>query len=144
MEALARRAAAQAGQARRLLDARLAVLMAECGQPGAADGPVAAAPAARPQGALGALARELARGHGEAAPEGAALAQRELHTLRRFRATWTRLSAEERLRQAGFRCRAEDVPARTGKRGGSMHTLFVAWPKGGADPPRSEGPAHAG
>ncbi|GAO24234.1 DUF2894 domain-containing protein [Alicycliphilus denitrificans] len=100
MEALARRAAAQAGQARRLLDARLAVLMAECGQPGAADGPVAAAPAARPQGALGALARELARGHGEAAPEGAALAQRELHTLRRFRATWTRLSAEERLRQA--------------------------------------------
>lgn len=99
MEALARRAAAQAGQARRLLDARLAALMAECGQPGAA-GPVAAAPAARPQGALGALARELARGHGEAAPEGAAASRRELHTLQRFRATWTRLSAEERLRQA--------------------------------------------
>lgn len=51
---------------------------------------------------------------------------------------------EERLRQAGFRCRAEEVPARIGKRGGSMHTLFVAWPKGGADPPRSEDPAHAG
>ncbi|BCN39944.1 hypothetical protein ALDI51_32630 [Alicycliphilus denitrificans] len=102
MEALARRAAAQTGQARRLLDARLAALMAACGQSsGVGEPPVAAAPAARPQGALGALARELARGHGDAAPpEGAAIEQRELHTLRRFRATWTRLSAEERLRQA--------------------------------------------
>ena len=102
MEALARRPAAQTGQARRLLDARLAALMAACGQSsGVGEPPVAAAPAARPQGALGALARRLARGHGDAAPpEGAAIEQRELHTLRRFRATWTRLSAEERLRQA--------------------------------------------
>lgn len=100
MQALARRAAAQTGQARRLLDARLATLTAEYGQPIVAEPPVSAPPVARHQGALAALARQLARGHGGAALEGAAIEQRELHTLRRFRATWTRLSAEERLRQA--------------------------------------------
>ncbi len=93
IEALTRRASAQTGEVRRLLDARLAALMAERS---IVAGPPAAAPAARPQGALGALARELARGR---EPEGAGIAQRELPTLRRFRATWTRLSAEDRLRQ---------------------------------------------
>jgi len=92
IEALARRAAAQTGEARRLLDARLAALRAESS---GVELP-AAPPAARPQGALGALARELARDH---EPAGS-IAQPELHTLRRFRSTWTRLSAENRLHQA--------------------------------------------
>ena len=93
IEALARRAGMQTGEARRLLDARLAALTAE--GPSMAE-PSATPPAARPQGALGALARELARDH---EPAGS-IAQPELHTLRRFRSTWTRLSAENRLHQA--------------------------------------------
>lgn len=115
LEALERRAAAQTGPVRRLLDARLAALKAEyaqqagprCGAAGTAE--VAAAPAPRPQGALAALAGELARAHGPAPAEGAVIARRELHTLQRFRATWTRLSAEERLRQA-----LAQVPAQAG------------------------------
>lgn len=112
LEALERRAAAQTGQVRRLLDARLAALKAEYTQhAGARSGGPAevTAPAPRPQGALAALAGELARAHGPAPAEGAVIARRELHTLQRFRATWTRLSAEERLRQA-----LAQVPAQAG------------------------------
>ena len=99
LEALARRAAVQTGEVRRLLDARLAALTAELD----AEPPISAPLAAPHQGALAALARQLAR---EAAPEGTAI---ELHTLRRHRATWTRLSAEDRLRQA-----LAQVPAQAG------------------------------
>lgn len=33
---------------------------------------------------------------------------------------------EERLRKAGFLCQTHQVPARTGRKTGSMHTLFLA------------------
>lgn len=36
---------------------------------------------------------------------------------------------EARLQKAGFRCKAHLVPARTGKTGGTMHTIFMARPK---------------
>lgn len=37
---------------------------------------------------------------------------------------------EERLRKAGYRCKALEVPARQGKKkGGSMHTIFMAQPR---------------
>ncbi|MBS0608606.1 MAG: DUF2894 domain-containing protein [Proteobacteria bacterium] len=108
LQALERRAAAQTGQARCLLDARLAALKVEHAQPAAAK-PESAAPAAQPQGALAALARELGRTREPAVSEGMAAPRRELHTLQRHRATWTRLSAEERLRQA-----LAQVPAQAG------------------------------
>ena len=111
LQALERRAAAQTGQARRLLDARLAALMVQQGPAEAAvpqpdparpatARPATARPATAPQGALGALARELARAHAQPAAAGVPAQQRELQVLQRHRATWTRLSAEERLRQA--------------------------------------------
>jgi len=101
LQALERRAAAQTGQARRLLDARLAALMVQQGPAEAAvPQPDPARPATAPQGALGALARELARAHAQPAAAGVPAQQRELQVLQRHRATWTRLSAEERLRQA--------------------------------------------
>lgn len=111
LEALERRAATQTGQARSLLDARLAALKAEYGQTSTPnpDPTESAAPATYPQGALAALARELARVHEPAVSAGAATPRRELQTLQRHRATWTRLSAEERLRQA-----LAQVPAQAG------------------------------
>jgi len=36
---------------------------------------------------------------------------------------------EERLRQAGFRCRTHEVPARPDQKDGTMHTLFLARPR---------------
>jgi len=36
---------------------------------------------------------------------------------------------EERLRKAGFLCQTHQVPARTGRKTGSMHTLFLARPR---------------
>ena len=36
---------------------------------------------------------------------------------------------EERLRQAGFQCQSQEVPARLGQKSGSMHTLFLARPQ---------------
>ena len=122
MQALARRAATHSGPVRRLLDARLAELSAAQGgaadavaAPGDAHGDASgdAIPAARATdgpGPLGWLARELARAHAAPTPEGlTAPPQRELQVLKRHRATWTRLSAEERLRQA-----LAQVPAQAG------------------------------
>ena len=126
MQALARRAATHSGPVRRLLDARLAELSAAQGgaadavaAPGDAHGDasgdasgdaISAAHAADGPGPLGRLARELSRAHATATPEGlTAPPQRELQVLQRHRATWTRLSAEERLRQA-----LAQVPAQAG------------------------------
>ncbi|WP_367068214.1 DUF2894 domain-containing protein [Oryzisolibacter sp. LB2S] len=122
MQALARRAATHSGPVRRLLDARLAELSAAQGgaadavaAPGDAHGDASgdAIPAARATdgpGPLGWLARELARAHAAPTSEGlTAPPQRELQVLQRHRATWTRLSAEERLRQA-----LAQVPAQAG------------------------------
>ena len=103
-EALARRAAAQPEPVRCRLAVRLAAL-----EQGAAD--VAAQPAApRARGPLGRLADALARGGdapGTLAPETAPrglpapdASPPELQALQRFRATWSRLAAEERVQQA--------------------------------------------
>lgn len=102
-EALARRAAAQPEPVRRRIAVRLAAL-----EQGAAD--VAAQPAApRARGPLGRLADALARGDApgtlapETAPHGLPVPDAsppELQALQRFRATWSRLAAEERVQQA--------------------------------------------
>ena len=102
IEALERRAAGQPDAVRRVLDARLAALAAGCQQAEAAHvahtaRAEAAAPSAPQRGALGLLADALAhQSHGEMAPS----APRELKALYRFRGTWARLSAEQRLHQA--------------------------------------------
>lgn len=112
MEALARRAATQNGAARRLLEQRLAALVEDYRQAMAsrASAPQATAPAAAARGALGQLVDAVA---GTAGPEPLvpsvradapamrpAGPPRELKALQRFRGTWSRLSAEQRLRQA--------------------------------------------
>lgn len=83
--ALARRAEAHAGAARALLDARLAALAQA-----PSDSPQPCLPKPRPRGPLGELADAFA-------PQGQ---PRELQALRRYRGTWSRLSAEQRLHQA--------------------------------------------
>jgi len=88
IEALARRAAAHQGEARRLLDEKIAALRAA-----AADAPrvAEAAPAAVPQrGPLGELVDHIAR-HAPAPSDG------ELKTLKEFRRTWSRLNTDQRL-----------------------------------------------
>lgn len=111
LEALARRAAAQAGEIRRLLDARLAALMD--GYQGAmaratdrVEAPAASGGVRR--GALGELVDALARDAWPASAQGPtppatlprAGGPQELKALQRFHGTWSRLSAEQRLRQA--------------------------------------------
>ncbi|AMM24272.1 DUF2894 domain-containing protein [Variovorax sp. PAMC 28711] len=111
IEALARRSAAHEGEARRLLDARLAQLLAAYAEDvahrakGAAVAPADAAPmqGGHALSALGAhIAQQAAlRGDGPTAPEG--------QTLTWFRNVWTRLSAERRLVQS-----LEKVPTNAG------------------------------
>ncbi len=115
VECLARRAAAHEGDARRLLDDRLARLIAALGEDldragvaAGAAGPPAAAGAARrgalaelvdhvarqsPGAAAGPSAREHATPPGRGAPA-------ELEALAYFRRTWSRLSAQQRLAQS--------------------------------------------
>ncbi|MDM0030627.1 DUF2894 domain-containing protein [Variovorax sp. J22P271] len=103
IEALAGRSAAHDGEARRLLDDRVAGLVADYGAAleaaRAADGD-AAPPTeklpARP-GPLALLVEQVAR---QAASAGDAPAAGELKTLGYFRSTWARLSAERRLTQS--------------------------------------------
>lgn len=98
--ALTRRAARHQGAARDVLDARLAALAKQVGTPAVAHD--AATPLA-PRGPLGLLADGLAVGHTPTEPLASEPAspgsQRELATLRHFRGTWSRLFAEQRLRQ---------------------------------------------
>src|SRR5690606_829749 len=93
LQALARRAARHEGQARQLLDQRLAGLMAAC-----PDTPASAqraeADQARTPGPLGQLCAQIAA----AAP--ARPAYPELPLLDEFRQTWTRLSTDRQLRQS--------------------------------------------
>lgn len=112
MEALARRTATQNGAVRQLLEQRLAELMEGYRQALAshASGPQATAPAAAARGALGQLVDAVAGTAGleplvpavrtDAAVMRPAGPPRELKALQRFRGTWSRLSAEQRLRQA--------------------------------------------
>ena len=111
IETLARRAAGHTGEVRRLLDARLATLLAAyrddlagASEP-APDG--SAEPAAAPPGLLAQLvdhgvARSASRSAGAApadrAAEGAAFP--ELKTIRHFGPTWTRLRGQQRLKQS--------------------------------------------
>jgi hypothetical protein len=127
IEALARRAEAHTGEARRRLDERLAALMADYARAlESADTPPASrARAGRPP-ALPSPLRELldamaqharadepapaAGGTVPALPAaGAAGALTELRSVRRFSATWTRLAADHRLAQS-----LEHVPANAG------------------------------
>lgn len=112
IEALARRAAALEGEARRLLDARLATLAADyearLARPAPSE-PPATPPAPGPLAAL--VAQFGPQEELQAPPATAAtpvpLARRpgppELRALRQFRRTWTRLHADQRLSQSQAR-----------------------------------------
>ncbi len=101
IEAMARRASAHEGEARRLLDARLEQLLAEHG---AAVAKLEALkknmpPAAPVEGGLAELLAHVAERTGVA--EGsAARSASDLKSLRYFRSTWSRLSADRRLNQS--------------------------------------------
>jgi hypothetical protein len=111
IEALARRASAHAGETRRVLDARLAQVLADYGHRHGQDRPAAddpASPAGQPQtetlaGLVQQLARHAAEHGGRHAPadpgvQGAAPA--ELKALQYFRSTWCRLSVDQQLSQS--------------------------------------------
>jgi hypothetical protein len=106
IETLARRAAAHEGATRRLLDTRLAQLIAAYGARIRADACVdpaelraaRAAQVAAPAQPLAALLDRIADGAAMVTGEGkAAAAQKELKSLRHFRTTWDRLVASRRL-----------------------------------------------
>jgi hypothetical protein len=114
IEALARRAAAHRGEARRILDDKLQRLLVAYGEAleQRRDAPVSPtklkrddSPEASPfAGLLDHIARHAAP-EGEALPVGGAVsgllaAPRELKTLGYFRSTWSRLSADRRLTQS--------------------------------------------
>ncbi|RQR53749.1 DUF2894 domain-containing protein [Burkholderia sp. Bp9125] len=104
MDALARRAAGHDGETRRLLDARLATLLAgyadivERGAPNAADTgipPGAPAPGGEPsRGALAALVAQLAR---DAQADRAGI---DPAMIEFFRETWSKVRTEKQYRQA--------------------------------------------
>jgi hypothetical protein len=114
MEALARRTAAHQGEARRILDEKLAGLAAAYGRnlekAQGVDSAVKRLPAGAPaRGALAELVDHIARhapaigGSTAAADEtlhGLAPAPAELKTFKFFKSTWSRLSAERRLTQS--------------------------------------------
>jgi hypothetical protein len=109
IEALARRASAHQGEVRRLLDGKLARLLAACDQ--ALESPRSAAAQTAGQApqrsALADLLAHLARhaddplasglaGVGTAAPSAAT----ELKAVRHYRSTWSRLSVDRRMTQS--------------------------------------------
>jgi hypothetical protein len=100
IEALAGRAAAHSGEARRILDDRVLKLLAAYGEDlqraQGADGDTAAQPGQPQRGALAALVDDVAR-HASSHGDGAAL---DSKTLSYFRNTWSRLSADRRLTQS--------------------------------------------
>ena len=96
IETLARRAAQQPGLTRRLLDAKLLRLLAAHGEAFAQAGPAVSPPVATTRGPLAELVDQLAR-HAQLEPDGSPT---ELKTLRHFRSTWSRLSADRRLTQS--------------------------------------------
>ena len=111
IEALARRAAAQGGEARRLLGERLAGLLGGL-HAELADGPQAPDPHAAAPGPLAALVRRPGRSAPPAAASAhppqrtststsaAPLPTAEPEALQYFRRTWSRLSADQRLAQS--------------------------------------------
>ena len=111
IEALARRAAHHEGAARRVLDARLAALLAayadDLARAGRMEGDTGRARQQAPRSALAELVDHIAR---HAPPHDDGLlpadgvpglpAAPELKTLRYFKSTWTRLSTDRRLAQS--------------------------------------------
>ncbi|MET3496664.1 DUF2894 domain-containing protein [Variovorax boronicumulans] len=102
IEAFARRADAHSGDARRVLDARLAALLASYGEglPKASPAPVAVATTQQGQPARGELAELVDHLALHAASRKDGTAANELKSLDYFRNTWSRLSAERRLTQS--------------------------------------------
>ncbi|MGO4390675.1 DUF2894 domain-containing protein [Variovorax sp. M-6] len=111
IEALARRAAAHHGDARRILDDKLARLLAAYGEDleraRSTDGDTTRAQGPSRRGPLAELVDHVARhpsshGDGTAARDTVASlsAPAELKTLRYFRSTWSKLSADRRLTQS--------------------------------------------
>ena len=113
IDALARRAAAQQGPAREWLLQRVAQLQAARGAAASAVPPAHGAPAAPT--ALAALREQVDRlgrrppGAARAAVAGLAHEAPPLKAVAAFKGTWTRLRAEQRLRQA-----LAQVPAKAG------------------------------
>ena len=117
IDALARRAAAHEGAARRVLDARLSVLIEAYASDLASHTPLepapmqAAAPCKAPRGPLAGLVDYIAS---HAAPESgrttlSPAVRSELKALDYFRETWSKVSAEKQLRQS-----LEQVPGNAG------------------------------
>jgi hypothetical protein len=100
IEAMARRAATHEGEARRLLDERLERLLAAHGVALAnLEAPRKKMPPAAPAaGGLADLLAHVAERTGVA--EGTARSAADLKSLRYFRSTWSRLSADRRLNQS--------------------------------------------
>lgn len=101
IEALAQRATAHEGEARRLLDERLTHLLAvyEADLAKTAEAKKKTPPATPPASGLAELLAHVAERTGAAegnAPSGAS----DLKSLRYFRSTWSRLSADRRLNQS--------------------------------------------
>lgn len=103
IEALARRAAAQQGEARQLLARRIAQLLDECpAAPATPPAPLRTAP-----GRLAELLERLGAARPAAAPRAAAPGA--LKAVTAFHGTWSRLRADRRLREA-----LAQVPAQAG------------------------------
>ena len=105
LQALARRAAQHEGEARQLLEARLAQSVASFTEAmdAAASTPNAVAPAKPEPSPLAELLEHLGRHAADAPPPSGATRGNtppELKTLRYFRSTWTRLATDQRLTQA--------------------------------------------
>jgi hypothetical protein len=111
MEALARRSEPHEGETRRILDERLAKLLAayeeDLAQARRAEGETGRAEQDAPRSALAELVDHIARhapAHEDGPPPGDGVpglsAAPELKTLRYFKSTWTRLSTDRRLAQS--------------------------------------------
>lgn len=121
IQAMARRAQAHEGEARRVLDARLAELIeayardadgTACGAGNAAATPPCATAEDAAPGALARLVQYIAQARHVAAADGAPSAgpaPAELELLEYFRKTWTRLSTDRQLRQS-----QDQVPVNAG------------------------------
>jgi hypothetical protein len=118
-EGLARRAAAHAGAARQVIDARVAAIVQALSELPATDAPAPIAAPAAGRGALAALVAHAARQRGASpapasvpapaprastsrpvAPPAVTGAAADATTLQFFKRTWSRLSADQRLAQS--------------------------------------------
>ncbi|CAD5374057.1 conserved hypothetical protein [Rubrivivax sp. A210] len=119
IEALARRAAAHEGEARRVIDAKLRQALQALGEARAPEPPAAGHRC--PPSPLAELLRDHAGAAAQPAPGPAAFsapaAPVELKTLRLFRSSWARLAVDQRLHQAR---------AKAPENAGPLHSQAVA------------------